>query len=137
MRAMKSLVASIAFVSSVAFAGNASAGSYLGFQPLTGEALGADSRSSESASASTVGRCNALAGRALGLVHRIDQGQDGLCQNLLNLFVSFGAAGCLERLANGELFLNHAIGEYRLACQVFTETCNFPPPDPPVCVFAE
>ena len=89
---------------------------------------GTELRAADSSDASRVGRCNALAGRALGLVHRIDQGETDLCGNLVGLFTQF-APNCLGLLADGQLFLNHAVGEYRLACDVFKNICGEDPGD--------
>ena len=138
MTFVKSVVASIALVVTMVLSVPA------GAQPAESGA-GSDQATHSAANASAVGKCNALAGRALGLVHRIDQGignHDALCANLGGLFASFGDAGCLQRLNDGELFLTHAVGQYQLACEVFTSSppdgCGFvlpPPPAPQVCQF--
>ena len=84
--------------------------------------------------AASIGKCDGLTGRALGLVHRIDHGNIQLCAQLGQLFNTFAGAGCLDLLNNGKLFLTEAVIEYQLACAVFTEDCHFEVP-PPACVF--
>jgi hypothetical protein len=99
-----------------------------------GLVAGPGAASAAPAGAAAVGQCNALAGRALGLVHRIDQGNLDLCEDLLDLFNIFAGAGCIDLLLEGKLFLTRAVGQYQLACQVFVEDCGGQVPEP-VCVF--
>jgi len=140
MTKISSIVSIIALMAGMALGGQVSAGG-------RAEGVGADGASiagaaaAQAAGASLVGRCNSLAGRALGLVHRIDHGDNALCADLGALFQTFAEAGCLPLLAGGQLFLNHAVGQYELACRVFTDpagptSCGASlPPDSGVCPF--
>ena len=82
----------------------------------------------------SVGQCNAIAGQALGIVHRIDNGED-LCADLDATFNDFGASGCIPLLIDGELFLNDAVEQYFLACNVFKNICGADPQSFGICPF--
>ena len=134
MTIWKSAIASIMLLAGFGISDAVSAGGAAEYSVPMRDTRNEDMARNDSASASNVGRCNALAGRALGVVHRIDQIDEGqeqqLCSNLLALFNTFlGTPNCFALLANGQLLPSHAVGQYQLACEVIRERCGVDPGD--------
>ena len=91
----------------------------------------------------TVGECNQALGHVLVAAHGIiNSGSNAQCADIFDIFVEFFSdpgVGCNGLLQDGELFFNAAVGQYMLACDVFTnpDFCGFvgAPQSVGLCIF--